>query len=91
VLLVALLVEGRVMGAWVAAVWSIWLSSSLPFGEWWEVLLSESMNFLIHSALGNISLMVFVMFFRMVFVMVLMLILMMMSMLHFGKSVGSIR
>jgi hypothetical protein len=91
VLLVAALVEGRVMGAWVATVGSIWLSSSLPFGEWWEVLLGESMNFLIHSALGNISLMVSVMFFRMVFVMVLMLLFMMMSMFHFGKTVGSIR
>lgn len=91
VLLVALLVEGRVVGAWVAAVCGIWLSSSLPFSEWWEVLLGESMNFLIHSSLGNISLMVFVMFLRMMFVMVLMLIFMMVSMFNLGKTVGSIR
>lgn len=88
-LLMAVLVEGRVMSAWVAAVCGIWGISSFPGIEWWEVLSGKTMNFFTHSSFCNIFFVMLVSLLMMVFLMVLMFMLMSMSLL--SKSVGSIR
>lgn len=55
---VSSLVEGRVVGTWVASIAFVWLLSPLPLGEWWKILRSEAVDFLIHASLGDITLMV---------------------------------
>jgi hypothetical protein len=84
-LLVAVLVKGRVMSTWVAAVGGVWGFSSFPGIEWWEVLGGETMNFLAHSSFSNIFLMVLMGLFMMVLMFILM------SMFLLSKTVGSIR
>ena len=50
------LMKGTIVGTWVTSVAIVWLISPLPLGEWWKILRSEAVDFLIHASLGDILL-----------------------------------
>ena len=53
--------EGWVDGGWIRSIGNEWFGASHSGVEWWKGLPDESVNFLVHSSLGDILLVVLVM------------------------------